>query len=91
MGNPLPDVKVRIVNQGKVLVEADERSATIHSKESGPKEAPLAGELQVKGVTVFKEYWRKPEVTSESFTPDRWFVTGRCCFIVNTMRDDSAL
>jgi len=34
------------------------------------------GEIQVKGLAVFSEYWRKPEATAESFTPDDWFKTG---------------
>lgn len=34
------------------------------------------GEIQVKGATVFNEYWRKPEATAESFTKDGWFKTG---------------
>ena len=34
------------------------------------------GEIQVKGPTVFKEYWNKPESTAESFTADGWFKTG---------------
>jgi long-chain acyl-CoA synthetase len=34
------------------------------------------GELQVKGVTVFREYWRNPDATKEAFTDDGWFRTG---------------
>ncbi len=34
------------------------------------------GEIQVRGENVFLEYWRKPEATQESFTPDGWFKTG---------------
>ena len=34
------------------------------------------GEIQIKGPTVFKEYWNKPESTAESFTEDGWFKTG---------------
>ena len=34
------------------------------------------GEIQIKGATVFKEYWNKPEATAESFTEDGWFKTG---------------
>lgn len=34
------------------------------------------GEIQVKGASVFKEYWGKPEATQQSFTTDGWFKTG---------------
>jgi malonyl-CoA/methylmalonyl-CoA synthetase len=47
---------------------ADEQDNEIPSTE--------VGEIQVKGATVFNEYWRKPEATAESFTRDGWFKTG---------------
>lgn len=33
------------------------------------------GEIQVRGVNVFKEYWRNPEATADVFDGD-WFKTG---------------
>ncbi len=47
---------------------ADEQDNEIPSTE--------IGEIQVKGATVFNEYWRKPDATAESFTKDGWFKTG---------------
>jgi malonyl-CoA/methylmalonyl-CoA synthetase len=47
---------------------ADEQDNEIPSTE--------IGEIQIKGATVFNEYWRKPEATAESFTKDGWFKTG---------------
>ena len=34
------------------------------------------GEVEVKGVDVFKEYWRNPEATRAVFTADGFFKTG---------------
>ena len=34
------------------------------------------GEIQVRGTTVFREYWRKPDANAAAFTPDGWFKTG---------------
>ena len=34
------------------------------------------GEIQVRGATVFLEYWDRPEDTASAFTPDGWFRTG---------------
>jgi malonyl-CoA/methylmalonyl-CoA synthetase len=35
-----------------------------------------AGEFQIKGPSVFNEYWQKPEATQKAFTEDGWFITG---------------
>ena len=34
------------------------------------------GEIQIKGASVFKEYWGKEEATAKAFTKDGWFITG---------------
>uniref|UniRef100_A0A9L0RIM3 Acyl-CoA synthetase family member 3 n=1 Tax=Equus caballus TaxID=9796 RepID=A0A9L0RIM3_HORSE len=34
------------------------------------------GELLVRGPSVFREYWDKPEETKNAFTSDGWFKTG---------------
>ncbi|XP_071076139.1 malonate--CoA ligase ACSF3, mitochondrial isoform X3 [Desmodus rotundus] len=34
------------------------------------------GELLVRGPSVFREYWDKPEETRKAFTSDGWFKTG---------------
>ncbi len=76
VGNPLPNVTVRIVDNGEVLVEGNEFFTKVMAKHSSRKDKKLTGELQVRGDNVFKEYWGKPDVTRESFT-DGWFLTGK--------------
>lgn len=34
------------------------------------------GEVLIKGICVFKEYWQNPEATKEAFTEDGWFRSG---------------
>jgi len=34
------------------------------------------GNIEVKGPSVFGEYWRAPDLTREAFTDDGWFRTG---------------
>jgi malonyl-CoA/methylmalonyl-CoA synthetase len=42
------------------------------------KECPrgAVGGIEVKGPSVFKGYWRAPELSKQSFTSDGWFRTG---------------
>ncbi len=39
------------------------------------------GELQVRGPSMFREYWNKPEATAGSFAEDGWFKTGDVAYI----------
>ena len=50
---------MRLVSEAGDVVEAENEPA----------------EIQVRGPAVFHEYWRRPEVTRESFV-DGWFKTG---------------
>ena len=59
VGVALPGVTVRLMSEAGELIEAEDEP----------------GEIQVRGPAVFSEYWRKPEVTRESFV-DGWFRTG---------------
>ncbi|KAM9817145.1 malonate--CoA ligase ACSF3, mitochondrial [Neosynchiropus ocellatus] len=74
VGLPLPGVDVRIVMNNSVnttIVEGNHRDTKVHSDLEGKE-----GELLVRGPSVFKEYWNKPQETKESFTDDGWFRTG---------------
>ena len=45
--------------------------------EGGPVADGVAGEIEVRGPTVFRQYWRRPQATRESFrSAGGWFVTG---------------
>ena len=58
---------------GYPLPSVQVRLADEQDNEIAPTEI---GEIQIKGATVFNEYWRKPDATAESFTKDGWFKTG---------------
>ncbi|MDC6404236.1 MULTISPECIES: acyl-CoA synthetase [Maribacter] len=45
-------------------------------QENNPVGANEPGEFQIKGPSVFKEYWQKPDATAKAFTKDGWFITG---------------
>jgi malonyl-CoA/methylmalonyl-CoA synthetase len=51
--------------------------------ESGePVEPGTPGEIEVRGATVFQEYWGKPEATREAFR-EGWFRTGDTAVVEN--------
>ncbi len=59
VGIALPGVEVRLVDESGKVIT----------------EAGTPGEIQVRGPTVFLEYWQQPEATRTSFQND-WFKTG---------------
>ena len=59
VGQPLPSVELRLKSEQGHVVEAEDEP----------------GEIQIKGPSVFKEYWNRPDVTGDSFE-DGWFRTG---------------
>ena len=60
VGFPLPGVSIRVVGT--------ENQAELPAGEIGI--------IEVKGDNVTSGYWRNPEKTAESFTPDGYFITG---------------
>ncbi|XP_058530022.1 malonate--CoA ligase ACSF3, mitochondrial isoform X2 [Ochotona princeps] len=78
VGTPLPGVEVRIVSESPqegrphaVYAQGDERQTQVT-----PGFEEKEGELLVRGPSVFREYWNKPEETRSAFTLDGWFKTG---------------
>jgi malonyl-CoA/methylmalonyl-CoA synthetase len=60
VGKPLPGVQIKLVGDDGNEI---------------PPSPAKPGEICVKGPGVFLEYWRRPEITKESFL-DGWFKTG---------------
>ncbi|XP_028258318.1 acyl-CoA synthetase family member 3, mitochondrial [Parambassis ranga] len=74
VGLPLPSVDVRIVmnnTTNTTIVEGNHKETQVRPGLEGKE-----GELLVRGPSVFKEYWNKPQETKETFTDDGWFKTG---------------
>lgn len=74
VGWPLPSVEVRLVD-----TETNEVIQLGEETQSDGKERE--GEIQLRGPTVFQEYWSNPKATSEEFLEGkdgkgRWFKTG---------------
>ena len=74
VGWPLPSVEVRLVDTetGEVIKEGEELDAAGRERD---------GEIQLRGPTIFKEYWRNERATAEEHVPGddgkgRWFKTG---------------
>ncbi|KAJ2324907.1 hypothetical protein GGI00_005192 [Coemansia sp. RSA 2681] len=61
VGKPLPSVQVRLADANNVDVTNVPQAS---------------GMIQVKGPSVFREYYGLPDKTAEEFTSDGWFITG---------------
>lgn len=75
VGWPLPGVEARLVDSetGEVVPEGEEVDAATGNEREG--------EIQLRGPTIFKEYWRNPQATSAEFVEaddgkGKWFKTG---------------
>ncbi|KAK3647672.1 hypothetical protein LTR56_007901 [Elasticomyces elasticus] len=69
VGWPLPSVEARLVDP-----DTHEEILPGEDTDAGGKER--TGEIQLRGPTIFKAYWRNPEATRKEFTGDGWFRTG---------------
>ncbi|WYZ44222.1 hypothetical protein EsH8_VII_000658 [Colletotrichum jinshuiense] len=75
VGWPLPGVEARLVDMdtGAVIPPGEDVDPATGRERSG--------EIQLRGPTIFREYWRNPEATSKEFVEGedgkgKWFKTG---------------
>ncbi|ESZ98315.1 2-succinylbenzoate-CoA ligase [Sclerotinia borealis F-4128] len=74
VGWPLPSVQIR-------LVDTETHEIILPGAELDANGKERDGEIQLRGPTIFKEYWRNPEATLKEHVEDtdgggRWFKTG---------------
>ncbi|KAL2136606.1 hypothetical protein VTI74DRAFT_2635 [Chaetomium olivicolor] len=74
VGWPLPGVEAR-------LVDVDTHQVIDPGQEQDCNGRERVGEIQLRGPTVFAEYWRNPEATAKEFVDSKdgrgqWFKTG---------------
>lgn len=71
LGNPLHGER----RPGFVGVPLPGVEARLVDEDGAAVEPGTPGEVEIRGPTVFLEYWRRPEATAEAFR-DGWFRTG---------------
>nr|OQO21178.1 hypothetical protein B0A51_12045 [Rachicladosporium sp. CCFEE 5018] len=73
VGWPLPSVEARLAETND---DTGEVSIIPIGGEKSADGKERHGEIQLRGPTIFSEYWRNPEATAKEFTDDGWFKTG---------------
>lgn len=71
LGNPLEGPR----RPGHVGVPFPGVEIRLVGEDGGPVEDGAAGEIQIRGPSVFREYWRRPSETADAFV-DGWFRSG---------------
>ena len=54
----------------------DKSSPEVQVFGESDQQGEIAGDLQIRGKNVFREYYNKPKETAKEFTDDGWFKTG---------------
>ena len=67
------DAIAKIGSTGRGFFHTDIRIVTEDGSDAAPDEQ---GEVWVRGRHIMKEYWNRPEATSETITQDGWLRTG---------------
>ncbi|XP_060518865.1 malonate--CoA ligase ACSF3, mitochondrial-like [Cylas formicarius] len=77
VGLPLPSVSVAIADPDteKVLLQCYNENGNVKFSPEVTRN-DVTGQLLVKGNSVFRTYYNKPEATKKEFTKDGWFKTG---------------
>ena len=70
LDHPASSGRCSIVNEIKVIDD-----------EERPLPPMKRGELLIRGSTIFKGYWNKPDANAEVFTADGWMKTGDVAYI----------
>ena len=72
-GSPFELLEVRVVRLPKEKEAESEKEELL---EDVPKDGATAGEVLIRGPTVFSGYFRRPADTLKAFAPGGWFRTG---------------
>ena len=78
VGTPLPGVDVELIR-----LDLKKFEETGRRQYGGKVTNRDPGELIIKGPSVFKEYWMKPDMTAEVFDTKGWFYTGDIASLTN--------
>jgi long-chain acyl-CoA synthetase len=65
---------------GKPVINHEVRVVAAEGRDAAEGEV---GEIWIRGPQVMKGYWRNPEATRESITPDGWFKSGDAGYLID--------